>query len=138
LIPVQAAKPPTGPRADDERAGPGVQSNGLADSILPVLPARRDPTAGTGIPEDLPLLDRAISQQADDAEMMLSAPEVGVYLGTVIINSVAGARWRVRPNGHPVIVTAFGRELDVVAMTNRLLSTGGPSLASIYADVASG
>jgi hypothetical protein len=53
----------------------------------------------------LELLDQAIDEQPHDAETAL-AGEVGLFLGTVIINSAVGARWRVWPNGHPVILTA--------------------------------
>jgi hypothetical protein len=88
----------------------------------------------SGVPEDLPLLDREIGAQPHDAVMTALVGEVGLFLGTVIIDSAAGARWRVWPNGHPVIVTASGRELDVVALVDRSFGTEWIRLTDIYAD----
>jgi len=96
----------------------------------------------TGQPEDLQLLDEVIGVQPHDVAVSALAGEVGLFLGTVIINGAAGARWRVWPNGHPVIVTAAGRELDVVALANDRFGTDrlglglGLGLADIYADAA--
>lgn len=89
----------------------------------------------TGVPGDLQLPDQEIGEQPCDALTAAPATDVGLFLGTVIINSGAGARWRVWPNGHPVIVTASDRELDVVALANR--SSAGLRLADIYADAIS-
>jgi hypothetical protein len=63
--------------------------------------------------------------------------EVGIYLGNVIVNSVTGARWKVWPNGHPVISFASAREMDVVAMVSDRLLNSGSSLPSIYASASS-
>jgi Family of unknown function (DUF6278) len=87
----------------------------------------------SGVPEDLPLLDHEIGDHPD--VMTVPVGEVGLFLGTAIINGGTGARWRVWPNGHPVIVTASGRELDVVALANRRFGTDRFLLADIYADV---
>jgi len=58
--------------------------------------------------------------------------DVGIYLGNVIVKNVAGSRWRVWPNGHPVIALSSEKELDVIAMVGeRVLGSGG-SLPSIY------
>jgi Family of unknown function (DUF6278) len=92
----------------------------------------------SGVPHDLELLDDEIGEQDHDALMAAPASDAGLFLGTVIVNNAAGARWRVWPNGHPVVVTASGRELDVVAVANRRFSTGGPRLADVYADAISG
>jgi hypothetical protein len=86
----------------------------------------------------LQLLDREIGEQRPDAAMTALVGEIGLFLGTVIINSATGARWRVWPNGHPVILTASGRELDVVAIANRRFSMDGPALADVYADAVAG
>ncbi len=59
--------------------------------------------------------------------------EVGTYLGNAILKNVAGTRWRVWPNGHPVIALVSGRELDVTALVGDRLLRSGPSLQSIYA-----
>jgi hypothetical protein len=87
----------------------------------------------SGVPEDLQLLDEVISEQLHDVVASALVGEVGLFLGSVIINSAAGARWRVWPNGHPVIVTAAGRELDVVALANGS-GMDRLRLADIYAD----
>ena len=63
--------------------------------------------------------------------------EVGIYLGNVILKNVAGTRWRVWPNGHPVIALESGRELDVTAIANDRLMHSGLSLPSIYARASS-
>lgn len=91
-----------------------------------------------GVPEDLQLLDQEIGEQPHDAAMTALAGEVGLFLSTLIINRAAGARWRVWPNGHPVILTASGRELDVVAIANRRFSMDGQPLADVYADAVAG
>jgi hypothetical protein len=92
----------------------------------------------SGVPQDLQLLDDETGEQDHDALMTAPASDAGLFLGTVIINNTAGARWRVWPNGHPVVRTASGHELDVVAIANRRFSTGGPRLADVYADAIAG
>ncbi len=92
----------------------------------------------SGVPTDLQLLDHEIGEDHHDAAMTALASEAGLFLGTVIINSAAGARWRVWPNGHPVVLTASGRELDVVAIADRRFSTGVPRLADVHADAVAG
>ncbi|HSR84960.1 MAG TPA: DUF6278 family protein [Streptosporangiaceae bacterium] len=92
----------------------------------------------SGVPEDLQQLDQEIGEQDRDLVTTALANEAGLFLGTVIINSAAGARWRVWPNGHPVVLTASGRELDVVAMANRRFMTGRPRLADVYSDAVNG
>jgi hypothetical protein len=103
--------------------------------------ARRRGFALSGTPEDLELLDQAIDEQpigGFDAPRALAESEVGLFLGTVIIESLAGARWRLWPNGHPVIRLASGRELDVVAMGTARVSKGVPRLTDAFADAATG
>lgn len=63
--------------------------------------------------------------------------EVGIYIGNVILGNVVGSRWRVWPNGHPVVVLETGRELDVTSMVNDRLNRSGSSLPSIYAKASS-
>lgn len=92
----------------------------------------------SGVPQDLELLDDEIGEQDHDAVMAALANDAGLFLGSVIINNAAGARWRVWPNGHPVVLTASGRELDVVAMASRRFGTGGSRLADVYADAIAG
>ncbi len=59
--------------------------------------------------------------------------EVGIYLGNVIVKNVAGTRWRVWPNGHPVISLPSAGEMDVIAMVGQRLMGAYSSLPSIYA-----
>jgi hypothetical protein len=63
--------------------------------------------------------------------------EVGIYLGNVIVTNIVAARWRVWPNGHPVISLTSGKELDVIAMVNDRLLRSGSSLPSIYTSATS-
>jgi Family of unknown function (DUF6278) len=105
---------------------------------LELCPALRSWAQGcglelSGVSQDLALLDDEIGEQDHDALTAL-ASDAGLFLGTVIISNAAGARWLVWPNGHPVVLLASGRELDVVAIANRRFSTGVHRLADLYAD----
>lgn len=97
--------------------------------------ARMHGLALSGIPEDLELLDQAIDELPTEGELPPGS-EAGLFLGTVIIACVAGACWRVWPNGHPVIRLASGRELDVVAMGDDRVSKGAPRFINVFADAA--
>src|SRR5258708_1432741 len=55
------------------------------------------------VPEDQELLDQAIDEWGKEAQVAALGNEVGLFLGTLIIVGVAGARWRAWPNGHPVV-----------------------------------
>jgi Family of unknown function (DUF6278) len=102
-----------------------------------------------GSPEDLGPLDQAIDEAVDEASGQatseLGGPsrigaalsEAGLFLGSVIVATVAGARWRLWPNGHPVVRLASGRDLDVAAMAGERVSKGAPRLADVYAEAAS-
>jgi hypothetical protein len=83
-----------------------------------------------GSPQDLALLDQAI----DQATTGLSGPprigaalaEAGPFLGSVIVATVVGTRWRLWPNRHPVVQLAWGRDLDVAVMASDRVSKGAP------------
>ena len=90
----------------------------------------------SGVPADLALLDHALGERRDDQEIAVLGTEVGLFLGTVITASVRGARWRVWPNGHPVVRLASGRELDVAAIGSARVHAGAPRLAHAFADAA--
>jgi hypothetical protein len=62
---------------------------------------------------------------------------VGIYLGNVMLQGIEGSRWRVWPNGHPVIRLVSGREFDVTALVGDRLRHSGPSLQSNYARAVS-
>jgi Family of unknown function (DUF6278) len=93
-----------------------------------------------GSPEDLALLDQAIDQASGElggpSRIAAALSEAGLFLGSVIVATVAGACWRLWPNGHPVVRLASGRDLDVDAMANDRVSRGTPLLADVYADAA--
>jgi hypothetical protein len=113
------------------------------DELLGRCPALRGWARGrgvtlSGVPEDLELLDQAIEDRDQQAQIVALANEAGMFLGTVIVASAAGARWRVWPNGHPVVLLASGRELDVVALAADRCSRGEPWLADACADAVAG
>ncbi|HEX9355029.1 MAG TPA: DUF6278 family protein [Streptosporangiaceae bacterium] len=95
---------------------------------------------------DLGLLDQAFDEASDLARGELGRPmpvaavgsQAGLYLGTVIIATVPGTRWRLWPNGHPVVCLPSGRDLDVVAMAIDRVNKGAALLADVYADAAAG
>ena len=93
-----------------------------------------------GSPEDLGPLDQATDQATSElggpSRIGAALTEAGLFLGNVIVATVAGARWRLWPNGHPVVHLASGRDLDVVAMASDRVSKGAPRLADVYADAA--
>jgi Family of unknown function (DUF6278) len=76
-----------------------------------------------GVPDDFAVLDQAL----DQASGVLGGPlriaavgnQAGLFLGTVIIATVPGTRWRLWPNGRPVVRLPSSRDLDVVAMGQR-------------------
>ncbi len=124
-------------------------SSGYAQDVdglnahLALCPALRSWAQGrglvlTGVPQDLELLDDEIGELDHDPLMTALANDVGLFLGAVIVSNAAGARWRVWPNGHPVVLTASSRELDVVAVASRRFSTGAPRLVDVYADAIAG
>ena len=98
------------------------------------------------IPEDLPLLDSALDQAIELARselgggsrIALLGTQAGLYLGTVIVVTVSGARWRLWPNGHPVVRRPSGRDLDGVDSGNDRVRKGSPLLADAYAGATAG
>jgi Family of unknown function (DUF6278) len=95
-----------------------------------------------GSPHDLGLLDRAIGEATDPAQcgpsQAAALAEAGLFLGSVIVATVAGARWRLWPNGHPVVRLSSGRDLDVTVLASDRVGKGAPLLADVYADAAAG
>jgi hypothetical protein len=91
-------------------------------------------------PADLALLDEAIDRVIDlqgrHTQMSAIGNEAGRFLGTVIVSTIHGARWRLWPNGHPVVRLSSGRDLDVIALAHDRVGSGQPRLADIYADAA--
>jgi hypothetical protein len=84
----------------------------------------------------LEALDQLVPRWRDDEEILpWLGNDAGLYLGTVIVRTVAGAAWAIWPNGHPVVRLASGREIDVVADGHTWAATGAPELSCVYAEV---
>ncbi|NEA67451.1 DUF6278 family protein [Streptomyces sp. SID12488] len=85
----------------------------------------------------LEALDQLVPGWRDDEESLTwLGNDAGLYLGTVIVRTVAGAAWDFWPNGHPVVRLSSGREVDVVASGHEWASSGVPELSQLYAEVA--
>ncbi|MBY8885876.1 DUF6278 family protein [Streptomyces sp. PTM05] len=125
----------TRPRADDR--------DGLAE-LLAECEALRSLAYDSGLELDdsadsLAALDQVMPRWRDDPERMARlGNDAGLYLGTVVVHTVPGARWRVRPDGQPVVRLASGREFDVVRAGRAWADGGTPELAQTYAEVAEG
>ncbi|GAA4672583.1 DUF6278 family protein [Streptomyces chumphonensis] len=88
-------------------------------------------------PASLEALDQLLPRWRDDPETMTwLGNDAGLYLGTVIVRRVTGARWRVWPNGQPVVRLDSGREVDVVGIGHAWASGGTPELSQVYAEAA--
>jgi hypothetical protein len=85
----------------------------------------------------LEALDQLVPGWRDDPDLLpWLANDAGLYLGTVIVRTVPGAVWDVRPRGGPVVRLPSGRELDVVAVGQEWAAFGVPGLSQMYAEVA--
>lgn len=87
-------------------------------------------------PASLEALDQVLPRWRDDAEILpWLGNDAGFYLGTVIVRTVPGAVWDLRPGG-PVVRLASGREFDVLASGLAWAASGVPELSQLYAEVA--
>ncbi|MFJ4785257.1 DUF6278 family protein [Streptomyces sp. NPDC088794] len=85
----------------------------------------------------LEALDQLLPRWRDDAETLpWLGNDAGLYLGTVIVRTVAGAAWEIREDGQPVVRLESGREFDVVESGHDWADTGVPELSQLYAEVA--
>ncbi|WP_030178655.1 DUF6278 family protein [Streptomyces sp. NRRL S-813] len=85
----------------------------------------------------LEALDQLLPRWRDDAERASwLGNDAGLYLGTVIVRTVPGAAWRIRPRSRPVVRLASGREFDVVEVGHAWAESGVPELSQLYAEVA--
>jgi hypothetical protein len=85
----------------------------------------------------LELLDQLPPRWRDDPEEVSGlGNDAGLYLGTVIVRTVPGAVWRLRPDGTPVVALASGREIDVVGAGRSWAESGTPELSQAYAEVS--
>ena len=81
---------------------------------------------------------RSATSWGGPARIAAALTEAGLFLGSVIVATVPGARWRLWPNGHPVVRLASERDLDVTAMASDRVTNGAPLLADIYASAVAG
>ena len=88
-------------------------------------------------PASLEALDQLVPGWRDDEETSdWLGNDAGLYLGTVIVRTVPGAVWRIRPDGQPVVRLVSGREFDVVDAGHAWAASGVPELSQLYAEVA--
>ncbi|MET9955912.1 DUF6278 family protein [Streptomyces sp. NPDC006339] len=88
-------------------------------------------------PRSLTALDQLPPRWRDDPEELpWVGNDAGLYLGTVLVRTVPGAGWRLRPDGQPVVLLASGREINVVEAGLDWATTGTPQLSQVYAEAA--
>ncbi|WP_202917902.1 DUF6278 family protein [Streptomyces taklimakanensis] len=89
-------------------------------------------------PESLTALDQLMPLWRDGDPDVLArlGNDAGLYLGTVVVRTVPGARWQVWPNGRPVVRLASGREIDVVTAGRDWAFDGAPELSQTYAEAS--
>ncbi|GGL81298.1 hypothetical protein GCM10010129_26250 [Streptomyces fumigatiscleroticus] len=124
------------------RAKPGVvDAEGIAD-LLAECELLRSQASGGGVLLDdsagsLAELDQLLPRWRDDEESLSwLGNDAGLYLGTVVVRTVPGAAWEIRPDGQPVVRLASGREIDVVACGHDWAASGVPELSQLYAEIA--
>ncbi|MGP3967478.1 DUF6278 family protein [Streptomyces sp. 6N223] len=92
---------------------------------------------GDDAPESLEALDQLLPRWRDDPEeLRWLGNDAGLYLGTVIVRHVPGAHWGPGPEGHPIVVMASGREIDVVTAGQEWAEAGTPELSQVYAEAS--
>ncbi|MFJ2744763.1 DUF6278 family protein [Streptomyces sp. NPDC087440] len=88
-------------------------------------------------PASLEALDQLPPRWRDDPEELpWFGNDAGLYLGTVIVRTVPGARWHLWPNGTPVVMLASGRDIEVVGAGLDWAATGAPELSQVYAEAS--
>ncbi|AUH39726.1 DUF6278 family protein [Streptomyces sp. CMB-StM0423] len=91
-------------------------------------------------PRSLEELDQLLPRWRDDPEITpWLGSDAGLYLGTVIVRTIAGAQWVIdAQDGAPVVRLSSGREMDVLEIGAEWAATGAPELSQMYAEVAEG
>ncbi|MFE7116835.1 DUF6278 family protein [Streptomyces sp. NPDC057654] len=85
----------------------------------------------------LAALDQLQPRWREDPELLpWLGNDAGLYLGTVVVRTVAGAGWHIRPDGQPVVLLGNGREIDVVEAGQGWAADGAPELSQLYAEIA--
>ncbi|MFB8182200.1 DUF6278 family protein [Streptomyces sp. NPDC055966] len=88
-------------------------------------------------PASLEALDQVVPRWRDDTETLPGlGHDAGLYLGTVVVRTVPGARWRIRPGGEPVVLLSSGREIEVADAGQEWAASGVPELSQLYAEIA--
>ncbi|MFD7132191.1 DUF6278 family protein [Streptomyces sp. NPDC059894] len=117
--------------------GPGGYGDLLAECELLRSLAGREGAALDDTAASLETLDQLVPRWRDDDELLpWLGNDAGLYLGTVVVRTVPGAGWRIRPDGRPVVRLASGREIDVVSDGQAWAAHGVPELSQVYAEVA--
>jgi hypothetical protein len=89
--------------------------------------------------DSLAALDQLLPRWRDDPEVVpWLGGDAGLYLGTVLVRTVPGAVWVLRPDGQPVVRLPSEREVDVLEDGHSWAETGTPELSQSYAEVAEG
>lgn len=118
-----------------------ADAEGIAD-LLSECELLRGHAAGAGVELDdsvgsLEALDQLPPAWRSDPEIVpWLGNDAGLYLGTVLVRTVPGARWKIWPGGEPVVRLASGREIDVVTAGHEWADSGVPELSQLYAEVA--
>ncbi|MFI9719783.1 DUF6278 family protein [Streptomyces sp. NPDC052396] len=88
-------------------------------------------------PSSLEALDQLQPRWREDEELQSwLGNDAGLYLGTVVVHRVAGAAWRMWPDGQPFVRLVNGREIDVVEAGHQWAEDGAPQLSQRYAEIA--
>ncbi|WP_165987513.1 DUF6278 family protein [Streptomyces sp. YIM 98790] len=124
--------PPTGAWADPD---------GVAELLAECeLLRARAQSAGVLLddsPGSLEDLDQLLPRWRDDPEELpWLGNDAGLYLGTVLVRTLPGARWVRGPDGGPVVELASGRAVDAVAAGRQWADGGSPELSRVYAEAA--
>ncbi|MEY9849880.1 hypothetical protein ABH940_006994 [Streptacidiphilus sp. BW17] len=82
----------------------------------------------------LDLLPPVWREWEDPQEVGEFAHDAGLYLGSVIVGSIAGATWDLLADGRPFVRLASGRELDVVSIGRGWVAEGTPPLWQVYSE----
>ncbi|MCM1973887.1 MULTISPECIES: DUF6278 family protein [Streptomyces] len=122
--------------SDGEDSGEGLAEL-LSECELLRSRAAREGVALDDSAASLEALDQLVPRWRDDEEeLSWLGNDAGLYLGTVIVRTVPGAKWELRANGQPVVRLASGREFDVVESGHEWAASGVPELSQLYAEVA--
>ncbi|MBG7698714.1 hypothetical protein HCJ76_11640 [Streptomyces sp. MC1] len=132
LGPRHAKKAEAALRADPEAVAALLSECELLRSQAALAGVRLDDT-----PASLEALDQMVPRWRDDPEMLpWLGHDAGLYLGTVVVRTVPGAAWRIRPDGEPVVHLASGRVAEVVQAGEEWAVSGVPELSQSYAEIA--